>query len=113
MHGLSIRKAAQTFPRVEPEALRCRIHSLVDMHAKSGRWAVYLTRGHEQGILEVVAARAHMEFCVEAPELRNIYSVCSWTSLRWGCGADIPVGLRRACVNGCNLSYSMYGRAVM
>ncbi|GMF40868.1 unnamed protein product [Phytophthora fragariaefolia] len=75
--GMSIRKVARTFPGLEREALRRRIHGLVPMHAQRGRCPVFLSSGHEQGILEVVAARSHMGFCIEDPELRYIIRQCA------------------------------------
>lgn len=62
LNVMFIRKAARTLSDVKKEALRRQVHGLVDMHAKKGRRPVYLSRGHEQGVVEVVAACSHMGF---------------------------------------------------
>lgn len=47
LHGMSFRTAENTFPGVNREALRRRVHGVVDMHMKNGG-GTYLTVGHRE-----------------------------------------------------------------
>ncbi|KAF4044990.1 DDE superfamily endonuclease [Phytophthora infestans] len=77
LYGMSFRTAEKNFHVVKREALRRNVYGVVAMHAKKGKKPTYLTVGHEQGMLEVVAARSHTGFCIEEPKLRYIIRQCA------------------------------------